>query len=47
MIRYILTVLVLVTALIPSARAEIVSTKEALGEMSVGKKDAPVTILAW
>lgn len=47
MIRYILPIVALFSALTPTARAEMVSAKVALGEMSVGKKDAPVTILAF
>jgi protein-disulfide isomerase len=47
MIRYILPLAVLITALASPARAEMVSTEQALGEMSVGKKDAPVTIYAF
>lgn len=31
----------------PAARAEMVSTEQALSEMSIGKKDAPVTIYAY
>lgn len=31
----------------PAARAEMVTTEQALSEMSIGKKDAPVTILAF
>ena len=47
MIRYILPILALLAVLAPAARAEMVSTEQALGEMSLGKKDAPVTILAF
>lgn len=47
MVRYILPFLVLLLGLMAPARADIVSTEEALGEMSQGSKDAPVTILAF
>ena len=47
MTRYIMPILALLTVLTPTARAEMVSTEAALGEMSIGKKDALVTILAF
>jgi protein-disulfide isomerase len=45
--RYILTLIAIMTLFAPSAQAEMVSTKVALGEMSIGKKDAPVTMMAF